>query len=113
MKIVCTGGRDFTDHAMVWDFLNLLHPHDVYVGDCPSGLDELIYDACGQMGIPTQVFKADWDKHGKAAGPIRNGEMLTAAGSDALVFAFKGGRGTADCVRQAIGKNMIVCEVKS
>jgi hypothetical protein len=56
---------------------------------------------------------ANWKEHGKAAGPIRNGNMLDEAGDEPLlVIAFKGGRGTADCVRQAISRNMIVLEVK-
>ena len=42
---------------------------------------------------------ADWDRHGRAAGPIRNAEMI--ARSPAAVIAFRGGRGTADTVRRA------------
>lgn len=38
--------------------------------------------------IPVKVFKADWDKHGKAAGPIRNAEMADYA--DALILVWDG-----------------------
>lgn len=44
--------------------------------------------------------EADWQTHGKAAGPIRNGAMLAKHAPDGVV-AFPGHNGTADCVRQA------------
>ncbi len=45
------------------------------------------------------VCAAKWETYGKAAGPIRNREMLLNL--PALVVAFPGGKGTADMVRQA------------
>jgi hypothetical protein len=56
---------------------------------------------------------AEWGRHGRAAGPIRNRELLkqavaravahTSPGSIAtvLVVAFPGGAGTASLVQQA------------
>jgi hypothetical protein len=46
------------------------------------------------------VYKAEWDKHGRAAGPIRNQQMLDDGKPD-LVLAFAGGRGTDDMCRRA------------
>jgi hypothetical protein len=43
---------------------------------------------------------ADWQKHGTAAGPIRNKQMIVSGKPD-LVLAFPGGRGTADMSRRA------------
>ncbi len=37
-----------------------------------------------------ECYPADWDRYGKAAGPIRNGQMLTNGKPD-LVIAFKDG----------------------
>lgn len=39
-------------------------------------------------GIPVERFPADWDKHGRAAGPIRNEAM--AREGDALVVFWDG-----------------------
>lgn len=46
------------------------------------------------------VSKEEWKILGKAAGPIRNKQMLDEEKPD-LVIAFPGGKGTADMVRQA------------
>ena len=49
--------------------------------------------------IPGETFKAEWNKYGRAAGPIRNSAMLKT--SPDLVIAFPGGRGTNDTVTKA------------
>jgi hypothetical protein len=42
--------------------------------------------------VPVEEYKADWDQYGKAAGPIRNKQMLDT-GID-VVIAFPRGRAT-------------------
>lgn len=106
MIFIFTGGRDYKNAVFVDTVvanLDLDFAH-IYVGDCPSGLDFFAQEAAKLTGIKKTVFRADWGSHGKAAGPIRNREMLMAAcasGAAVCVFAFPGGRGTADCVKQA------------
>ena len=77
------------------------------------GADRTIGRAANQLGWPVEVLPADWRRHGRAAGPIRNRELLeqaiakavahTSPGSLAsvLVVAFPGGPGTASLVREA------------
>lgn len=56
------------------------------------------------LGLTIEAYGADWDTHGKAAGPIRNQRMLDE-GQPEIVFAFTddlaASRGTADMVRRA------------
>jgi len=111
MNIVCTGGRDYNDFAMVSDLLERLQPQLVFVGDA-SGADQMVIDWCNDNNTSYRLYKADWDKHGLAAGPIRNKEMLKDAGSTATVIAFPGGKGTENCIKTAIGFNMIVLRVE-
>ena len=77
------------------------------------GADAAIGRAAQQLGWSALVMPAQWQLHGRAAGPIRNRELLEQAiaravarsspGSLAsvLVVAFPGGAGTASLVREA------------
>jgi hypothetical protein len=77
------------------------------------GADAAIGRAAQQLGWSALVMPAQWQLHGRAAGPIRNRELLqqaiakamahTSPGSLAsvLVVAFPGGPGTASLVREA------------
>jgi len=77
------------------------------------GADRAIGRAAFQLGWSVEVLPADWRRHGRAAGPIRNRELLELAISRAealssaaapvsvLVVAFPGGAGTASLVRDA------------
>ncbi len=69
--------------------------------------------AAHQLGWSSLVMPDQWQRHGRAAGPIRNRELLEQAIARAeahtspgyqvsvLVVAFPGGAGTASLVRQA------------
>lgn len=112
MKIVVTGGRDKKDFKNVKLVHDVLDPFrflidKVFVGDA-DGVDK----TTRKMFLDAIVYHANWDLHGNAAGPIRNREMLEAAGKDAIVIAFPGGRGTENCVKQAKELGMIVLRVE-
>lgn len=50
--------------------------------------------------VPLKRFPANWNEHGKAAGPIRNREMCAYA--EALIAIWDGiSRGTEDCIAEA------------
>lgn len=51
------------------------------------GADLLARRYAERRKIPVNAFPALWDKHGKAAGPIRNTQMLSEGRPD-LVVAF-------------------------
>ncbi len=63
-------------------------------------------------GVTVEAYPADWKKHGRAAGPLRNARML-AEGKPDLVIAFPGGRGTADMVRKAEAAGVPVRKIPS
>lgn len=40
------------------------------------GADSIAFECATNQGAATEVYNAEWDKYGKAAGPIRNQTML-------------------------------------
>lgn len=74
------------------------------------GVDASGEIAADALGIPVAIFPADWTTHGKAAGPIRNRQMLDYA--DALIAVWDGkSRGTANMVGIARAKGIPIHEV--
>lgn len=57
-----------------------------------------------------EVFPADWDKYGKAAGAVRNKQMLVEGKPD-LVVAFPGGKGTKNMIEQALHAKVPVIKI--
>ncbi len=119
MRVLVTGGRDYTNRRFVWSSLDrhlLSDPRILRDG-------ELVIIEGGAAGVDTlarqwvKYFKrivirpafdvsvitepADWHAHGRAAGPIRNQKMLDEHEPDTLI-AFPGGRGTNDMVERTL-----------
>lgn len=101
MRIVISGTRTFDNANFIEQRLSgeIGSGDLVITGGC-RGVDTIAHDWARRMFCDTKVMPADWDKHGKAAGPIRNKEMLEDAD---LLIAFWDGksRGTRDAIRQA------------
>ena len=103
MKVLVCGGRNFNDSHFIWAALDeisrsknvtcLIH------GDC-RGVDRICGDWAQAKGIPVMVFPANWDFHGKAAGPIRNKSMIDL-GKPQWLVAFEGGKGTDGMIKLA------------
>jgi len=91
VRLIVCGGRDFKDADWLLKVLNV------------KAWAESREIAC-------ETYPADWDKHGKAAGPIRNQEMLDQHPD--FVLAFPGGNGTADMVARARRAGVPVAEAK-
>lgn len=109
MRILVCGTRyfnpkDIGQRDVIMSVLNDYPRHaKVIHGDC-RGVDKFASDHQFRRGGTALAFPADWDKHGKAAGPIRNQKMLDEGKPD-VVLAFHTdpmlGRGTRDMVRRA------------
>lgn len=124
MRVLVCGGRDFTDRFYVYSWLDKLFAPSY--GDGPEaqpwwlprpdlflvlggarGVDTIAEDWAVVNWVNHKVYPADWAKYGKAAGAIRNQQMLDE-GNPTLVVAFPGGRGTADMVRRATEARLAV-----
>lgn len=113
MTVLVCGGRDFDNREVLKNALDLLHGLHHFtrlVHGGARGADSLAaYWALGQ-GVFAAGYPAQWDAYGKAAGMIRNQEMLDVEKPE-LVIAFPGGRGTADMVRRAKKAGVKVVEI--
>ena len=114
LVIVAGGGRDLTwsseliaSHLLRASAGRLVQ--SLFHG-AARGADQAISCAADQLGWPQIAFPAAWQQHGRAAGPIRNRQMLERSldlasalplGAGLLVVAFPGSRGTASLVDQA------------
>lgn len=87
MKLIIAGGRDFDNEELMLKSLNWYQITEVVCGKA-KGADSLGEKLANKFQIPVVAFPADWEKNGKAAGPIRNVEMGNYA--DALIAFWDG-----------------------
>ena len=98
MKAIVCGGREYNNKDILFEVLDRVDPDDVIEGGA-HGADALAcLWAVDRDRVHVQV-NAEWSKHGKGAGPIRNSVMLGY--NPDVVIAFPGGRGTANMIKQA------------
>ena len=105
MKIIIAGGRDFGDYEFAYDVLSSFRtrfgPSMEVVSGHAKGADQLGEMWADEYRLKVTLFHADWDKHGKAAGPIRNAAMALYA--DVLVVFWDGkSKGTLSMITLAL-----------
>lgn len=84
------------------------NPSVVLCGDA-SGPDSNGWLWADAVGIPVEHYPADWNTHDKAAGPIRNSEMVSKA--EALILIWDGqSAGSRDVRNKAIKSGLRVYE---
>ena len=122
-RVLVCGGRGY-DSADVWNWLERFlrdeiesnlgrgaWPISVLMHGGAKGADEGAGKWAESEDLKSIVFKADWKKYGKSAGPRRNSIMLRDGKPD-IVIAFPGGKGTEDMVNKAHGESVPVIRVK-
>jgi len=92
IKLAVVGSQTFNDYALLCEVLNRFEIMEVISGGA-RGADALAERYAHERNLPIKVFSADWDTHGRAAGPIRN--RLIVAEADEIVAFWDGcSRGT-------------------
>ena len=113
-RILITGSREWTDEKTLHDNLVAAanahwrgSPDPVVIvhGHNPRGADAMadaVYERYRVNGaLEVERHPADWNQHGKRAGPIRNAEMVALGADLCLAFPTASSVGTWDCVRKA------------
>lgn len=120
MKIIVAGSRTFSDFALLCRKMDAITKNldkkklTIVSGHC-QGADLLGEEWATLRMVKYEVFRADWDKYGKAAGPIRNQEMVDSCtpGKDAAIFFdCQKGSGTEDCLKKARKRGLKIRIIK-
>ena len=109
-SVIIAGSRGFSDYDLLCEKCDKIFsrrkPTLILCGEA-KGADLLGKRYAKEHGIPVQSFPAQWDEYGKAAGMIRNKQMLAFA--DALVAFWDGeSRGTENMLDIAANKGIPV-----
>jgi len=72
-------------------------PGVIATGDGKDGADKMAREYAREVKIRLEVFRADWNGLGRAAGPARNAS-LAARGDRLLAFPSPDGKGTQDII---------------
>ena len=100
MRIAIVGSREYPNLAEVRDYVMSLPDDTVVITGGARGVDQMAEDTARARGLKVVVHRAEWDKHGKAAGPIRN--RLVVEDCDRLVaFWDEVTPGTKNAISQA------------
>lgn len=124
-RVIVCGGRFFDNYAYLANELDKLHQERTFAAFMQGGNATWVVDEKRWIGADYLAkcwahtksdlsgkryeCKAQWERFGKAAGPIRNTRMLQW--KPTLVAAFDGGIGTEDMVRKALDAGIEVIRI--
>lgn len=109
-NIIVAGTRTFDDYPLLsaWiDSLQVSYGDITIISGAAPGADRLAELYAERNEVPIKVYPADWNRHGRAAGPLRNQQMCEVG--DALLAFWDGqSRGTANMIKLAEAKGIPV-----
>lgn len=130
MRLLVCGGREFDDVPWLWRLLDEINQRRIDEhGDgirclidggqvkkrkdgSLVGADHWAFEWANARNVPSLRFHADWNAHGRSAGPKRNRRMQIE-GKPTHVLAMPGGNGTADMVSVAVAAGIPIRQPKS
>ena len=105
-RVVIAGCRNYNNYNEAKDFIdlclvNICRENDiVIVSGCASGADALGERYGKENGFEIERYPADWDTHGKSAGPKRNKQMAEV-GDYVICFWDEKSKGTKSMIDYA------------
>jgi hypothetical protein len=116
--IICISGERYTTYFKE-RIEELLKKYDAnyddikcIFGDC-SGVDSDALEICVKLNIAYEIYKPEWSKYGKSAGPKRNKKMIDVLDKDKdVLLAFHrdiaSSKGTLNTINLAKNKGVKV-----
>lgn len=115
-KVIIAGSRSFADYENLKSVCDRILPNH-YSEPCitilsgtSSGSDSLGERYAHERGYTLNRYPADWKQYGKAAGPIRNRQMVNDADA-AIVFWDGQSKGAKNLIEQANKRGLIVMTI--
>jgi predicted Rossmann fold nucleotide-binding protein DprA/Smf involved in DNA uptake len=101
MRIAIVGSRSFARLELIESYVKGLSSDAVIVSGGAPGVDSAAAGAAQAAGRAVMVLEADWQQHGRSAGPMRNAQIV--ANADRIVAFWNGrSRGTLNTVALAV-----------
>lgn len=116
-RLLVTGSRDWDDEDTIRRALMgigaLVHKFQqrdrvVVVHGGARGADRIAGRIAAELGMEVETHPADWERHGKRAGFVRNAEMVDSDIDSCVAFIKNGSRGATMCVELAEKKGIHV-----
>ena len=104
MKILVTGGREYKNRTAAFSALDAAHAARPITALCQGGArgaDQWAREWCAERGVHCTTYEANWDLFSRAAGYIRNQQMLDEFQPEGVI-AFPGGWNTHDMVSRTL-----------
>lgn len=101
MRVIVCGSRRWRDRDAISDRLFELPPDSVIVHGNAAGADRIAHQEAQKLGLLVEPHPADWQQHGKAAGPIRNRAMARMGADLCIAFWDGASKGTAHMIGEA------------
>lgn len=108
MRTIVAGSRYFDDYEILCEVIREsgINITTLISGHAP-GADMLAERWADLTRTPKEIYPANWNKDGAAAGPIRNSKMAAVADA-AIIICMKDSRGSHDMIKKAKAKNIPV-----
>jgi hypothetical protein len=111
MRVLICGSRNWTNKDIIegyFEWLKDKKPITIVHGDCPTGADWIATGLALKYGYRIEAHPADWQTYGKAAGPIRNKQMVDSGIDLVIAFLRNNSRGTKSTIDLAKEKGIRV-----
>jgi hypothetical protein len=100
MVLIC-GSRNWSDVHAIRKELVRLPPNATIIHGGAPGADRTAGWLAEDLGFTVHEYLADWKRHGRRAGILRNLEMLDAGPDLVIAFQRNGSKGTQHTIDEA------------
>ena len=109
IRVLICGDRYWQDKASIRKVIDSLPPGATVIHGAAPGADSIAWDCAVERRLTVLTFPAQWSEYGKAAGRIRNQQMLDEGRPDRVVWFHPNlsqSRGTRDMLERARKANI-------